>query len=268
MPIQGEILLATAEDIAEGKPIRWDANFNPLGVAFDKTTGRLAVTSYSNPAILLGTLGKNKDGDLVWNATFFGGAKGKHHNRFFPAGVLHSRAQCVMFSRDGFWLSYNSGCEFFYFARDEEGAGWRLKDKTYLPDSLDNDNRMVHAAHLEGNDLWTIEADDPDHWFLRRLYMDNNMHIVDRGNFERAVAPFTYGIGMRSGDSRIWTITDHRCTGQPHGIYADEDLIIPGVTGSSITHIPDGSAIVADYSDLDEFDKPGALIFIPASMFN
>lgn len=65
-----------------------------------------------------------------------------------------------------------------------------------------------------------------------------------------------------------FTVTDFRAD-DPPGVYFGDKLVVPGIHGTGICLLSDGSALVTQHgqSDIGPFHgRPGALIYIPASM--
>lgn len=248
----------------------------PLGICGRRIAGgdEIFIASYFEPAICSAKVTRDEAG-LQFKVSWIRSVDyGKKSIRIFPnvfrAGGAN-RLQTVNTDEFGnLWVSRNGERKFFVFSPPVvEGGRWQFTGKVMcLPRS--NSRReysFVHSALLAGPYLYTIEGAVGENWKLLH-YVVEKTEIV-RADLSWPVGEYRYGIGMRPSDSGFWTVTDVRSK-EPHGIYRDGELRIPGVEGNGIYFLQDGSALVTRYGQSYPgcFNGiPGALIYVPSRLF-
>ncbi len=250
--------------------------FQPMGICA-KPAGDgddIAIADYFGPAICRSYVKRDEKG-LNFAVNWIRGAKhGIENVRLFPDVASPggaNRAQTVNFGPVGtLWVSRNAGREFFVLSPDVK-CGWRLVEKVALPDSVRM--VMVHSALLDFDRLYTIESSDDLSGWVRVVYritLMNDFAPPFRVERESMREWFYGGVAWKIG---TFVVTDFRAA-LPHGIYDvsgdSPRLIVPGVWGTGICFLSDGSALVSRHgqSHSAAFNGlPGALIYVPARMF-
>lgn len=261
--IPGQRLIATADQVAGNEPVEVTLSWQPLAISYDPESDRVAIASYFHPAVCLGSLMTDENGNLVMKEKWVRGADGT--SRLFPSDETHSRCQTASLVAGDLWVTRSGERRIFVLAPpSEEGARWKLRRRIEFPGDLDGS--MIHSLTILSEDeLVTIESDARlNDWYLSRYEVLSNGSLGKLEEDETFFPPYTYGY---CETSRGWTITDSRST-VDHGIYVDDELVIPNITGTGITFpFPgDGSCLVTRYGDEDGL--PGALIYLPERMFH
>lgn len=232
---------------------------------------QIAIATYLEPAVCTADVKRDENG-LRFQVDWIRGAQhGIQRVRLFydislPSGA--NRAQTVNFGpQDTLWVSRNGESDFYVFSPPQGGERWILTDRLTLPTSM-----LVHSALLAQTTLFTVESPGSlKDWSLKEYRLEDRQFTQVRDPI--SIPDYMYGIGRRQEEDTAWLVTDFRATA-PHGVYrvrdGESELVVPGVEGSGIAFLSDGSALVTRYgqSHPGAFNGiPGALIYVPSNRF-
>jgi len=272
---QPESWLIPAENL-DTTFIRSGLAFQPLGTAsrMSEAGQQIAWTDYFAPAVCVATVTQEDSGLRVQEHWINGAQSGGYSIRLFPHLMRPgdaNRAQTVNFGPDEtVWVSRNSDRAFFVFA--PQGAAWVLTSLIQLPES--GPESRMESALLDGDKLFTVEATgDLKSWIVKEYRLEGNQISHVAGS--TTIPEWVYGIGRRPGDGGLWYVTDVRSPAPP-GLYRADDiqspleLVVPGIEGSGIAFLEDGSAFVSVYGQ--GYPEPskgraGAFCYVPSSSF-
>lgn len=248
--------------------------FQPLGIASQPAadgSDDIAIADYFGPAICTANV-KHDDRGLHFTVDWIRGVEhGVERVRIFPdiakpGGA--NRAQTVNWDHVGdLWVTRNGLGDRDFFVLSQSVDGLCLVEKMALPGS-----GMVHSALLncDVRKVWTIESSNDLKCWSRFTYQLDDQFANPVLQMREPVPDWSYGVAGKNGE---FIVTDYRAA-VPHGIYdvssATPRLVVPGVWGTGICFLSDGSALVSRYgqSHSGAFNGlPGALVYVPARMF-
>lgn len=253
-----------------GEIVEVHLGFQPLGVS--ALGNRVAIADYFAPAVCLAEVNRDAAG-LHFKVDWVRGVDhGVESIRLFPGMAVGGANRCqtaCLASGGELWICRNGDREFFVLSPPIPPATrWTLTRRVKFPSS-DAEFPMVHSAVVEDDRVTTVESEDSGfkNWFHKQYRAHGGELMLERviaNSIAGQCWPWGYGVSRR--DDKVWTVTDFRTEKNP-GIYADGDLVVPGVYGNGICFLPDGSALVTRYGGSAKgcFNGvPGALIWVPA----
>ena len=159
-------------------------------------------------------------------------------------GSDKSRTQGVAWSVHGpiLWQNGETDCFWRYEEQAELNGGlnWILRQRVEL--SGDTSGFMESGA-VHGCILYVVRSHQDGRPAWLTVYDLGGTMI--KCEFRCPAGSFIYGPGFKDG--RPYFITDVR-SDLPHGIYHEDKLVLPGVTGNDLAFLPDGSALVTQYN--------------------
>lgn len=120
---------------------------------------------------------------------------------------------------------------------------------------------------------WSVEADRAECKKTQIVVYDTELLDNTGDAIKDNLTGYLYGIDRRLEDQICHVVTDFRCP-LPAGIYRHDNLsipVVPGVNGTGIAFLTDGSALVSQYGQgASGFfnGQPGALVYVPAKFFD
>lgn len=163
--------------------------------------------------------------------------------------------------------------EFFVLAPPAgEDKQWRVTDRIVLPRIYGNyPHTFVASATLISNGrLFTVEHDG------EYVCEAVEWEVMRDGTIKRVIVhplgKFRYGIAVAKvdGNESLITITAFHSTDVP-GIYFGTTRIVSDIFGDGICPLSNGGALITrrgmESPEADSLEAPGALIYVPPSMF-
>ncbi|MDO8499632.1 MAG: hypothetical protein Q7S66_03155 [bacterium] len=256
-----------------GRIVRIRMGFQPFGITSSVNadgTDKVLIANYYGPAIVRTIVSKDEAG-LHFAVNHIRGAEGSM--RCFPDVQRGAnRMQVAVRHPNGDVLVLRNGDDDFYALRLIDGGGFRFEGKFDI--AVHKVNQMVHSAAMVGDLLVTIESEikaATADW-CRRVYgptEDDQLHpIFGLTGDDVPSARWRYGIAASSDPKKHWTVTDFRSE-EKHGVYLGDDLVVPGICGSGLAILTDGSMLVSVYGESfpEPFNgRPGELVYIPAAL--
>lgn len=254
--------------------------FHPYGIN-SKPTGdggdRVAIADYFGPAVCTLEIRVTDEALQFTNVSFVHGAwYGPLRYRVFPPPVPPmdaNRCTIALWSFDDMlWVSRGQRELFVLMPSGETpkttheqkiGTRWDCSKRIPLP-SADNFPSLVSASFIDGN-LRTIEADSSYDGWETALYEFNGakLNTIARSPIRK----WSQGVvqcGKEPG--KIITVTNGLEKSRDIGVYMDEQLLVPSVSGTGICALSNGGLLISRYGQ--EEGGPfkgvtGALLYVP-----
>lgn len=253
--------------------------FQFVGVAADpKTPGRIALANYNSPAIMIANLVEGQDGSIeLVREEFIGWANlpgdSAERRRVFldvNGGADSKRAQGVIFGPNSeLWTFQNTDTNMIIsLARDPNTeTGWRMQTPILLQGN--HELRFIEGACIEGQTLIVLRSlrDGSDPTLCAYEGTGRNIQHGHR----HPMSPWVYGpVAHHADGGKLYFITSCECAAIPHGIYCEDRLVVPDVTGTSICFPwPDRlDAFVVEYGEgKGDWGNSTKFVHVPATAF-
>jgi hypothetical protein len=260
--------------------------FQPLSIVADPNIpDRFAICDYYAPAIVLVRLVESASGDLMLQHEQRIGwvnpppaTKQPPRVRLFryppSADFGAARAESVTFFGDnGDLLIGPNECKdelSWIYEKTEAPDHWALHawplklTGDYLPGFIESllyhDNMLyVLKSREDGSNCWLeLFVHDPDMTteMVRYHGLRPDTPVLPKGTW-------VYGPAHNSRNHKLYFITDPR-SNLEHGIYCENKLVTPGITGNGLAFAADGALLVTQYNMSDSpFGTPGAIVRVP-----
>lgn len=250
------------------------SGFQFVGVCADpKTLGRVMLANYNSPAAMIGRLIERDCGLELMREAMIGWAfmvGSDERRRLFLNQMSKSdakRAQGCAFGPNGeLWLVQNTDRGLISRIRkDEEKNRWQMLDPIVLQGE---DVGYIEGFTIDGERIFVLfNPRDPNKPNAAVLRVHNLNGELQEHSFNWPKANWVYGPAIHDGHP--WFITAEECE-TPYGIYCEDQLIVPGVTGHGLC-FPfgnNGPAFVVEYGEgKSDWGAPALFINIPASAF-
>lgn len=252
--------------------------FQPLGISSQGMLNatKVAIAAYFESAVCLVDVPDDRSNGLQMNVNWIRGADhGVESVRLFPNQAYVGGAnRCfqAIFDRSNADIWVNRSDREFYrlLSPNQPGGRWRVTEKLVLQEATDGVVRGVHSAtFIADGSLMVIEGTLAAQE-LRLANYNRSGVPVGTSTGDLPGSDFIYGLGNGSPDGLPRFVTDVRCKSTLLGIYQGKRLVVPGICGTGICFLNDGSALVTQYGQAypGPFNgQPGKLVYIPARLF-
>lgn len=268
--------------VSDTTPTVMTLGIQPFGITsqpFGNVGDVVAVANYMAPAQHIGKV-TIAYGVLTRQITRISGAM--HGPTWFRGGFPNidpvaqaNRCWTVVLGEDGSGdiLAGRGDADFYRITSPREGKStWTVTERITLPRTYGNHPHkfVASATLLSGDRFFTVEHDGE--YECEALEWEGLSARRIRLLSAHKLGRFRYGIalGKLGGLERVVSITSFHSK-EPAGVYFGNKQIVPGIYGDGITPLINGGVLVTrrgmESPEGDSLEVPGALIYIPPSMF-